>query len=119
MTESLLQSRAYAPGVIAVREHPEVARLQEMLEELAAMTGPPEVGGEAAADAHRIDQLRMLEQIKAAAAADAHRIDQLRMLEQIKAAAAAAQARVTVAFEASQLAEQEAAGVRRSERAAG
>ena len=99
MTESLLQSRAYAPGVIAVREHPEVARLQEMLEELAAMTGPPEVGGEAAADAHRIDQLRML--------------------EQIKAAAAAAQARVTVAFEASQLAEQEAAGVRRSERAAG
>ncbi len=41
------------------------------------------------------------------------------MLERIKAATAAAQARVTVAFEASQLARQEAAGVRREERGRG
>lgn len=42
---------------------------------------------------------------------DADRIDQLRALEEAKAAIAAAQARVTLAFEASQLAAQEAAGV--------
>ncbi|MGI9155819.1 MAG: hypothetical protein ACR2FG_04185 [Marmoricola sp.] len=43
---------------------------------------------------------------------DAERIDQLRALEELKAAAAAAQARVTAAFEASQRAEQSATGVR-------
>jgi hypothetical protein len=42
---------------------------------------------------------------------DAERIDQLRALEQLKAAAAAAQAKVTAAFVASQRAEQEAAGI--------
>ena len=98
MTESLLESPVYAPGVIAVREHPEVGRLQEMLDELAAMSGDP-------------DQVGPM--------ADGHRIDQIRKLEEVKAAVAAAQARVTVAFEASQLAEQEAAGVRRNERGRG
>jgi hypothetical protein len=42
---------------------------------------------------------------------DAARVDQLQTLEMLKAAAAAAQARVTAAFEASQRAAQEAAGV--------
>lgn len=42
---------------------------------------------------------------------DSERIDQLRLLEVLKSAAAAAQARITVAFEQSQRAAQEAAGV--------
>lgn len=50
---------------------------------------------------------------------DAARIDQLRLLEQTKAAAAAAQARITVAFEDSQLAAQEARGVRARDRGRG
>lgn len=50
---------------------------------------------------------------------DAERIDQLRALEEIKAACAAAQARVTVAFRASQVAAQEAAGVPARDRGRG
>lgn len=42
---------------------------------------------------------------------DAERVDQLRLLEELKAAAAGAQARVAAAFDASQRAEQAAAGV--------
>lgn len=42
---------------------------------------------------------------------DASRIDRIRLLEQIKSAAAAAQAEETVAFKASQVAAQQAAGV--------
>ncbi len=72
--------------------------LQPLLEEVVALTGDPR---------------------SSSPLVDAHRIDQIRRLEQIKAAAAAAQARVTVAFEASQLAQQEAAGVRRTERGRG
>ena len=45
------------------------------------------------------------------AVSDAERVDQLRALEELKSAAAAAQARVTVAFDRSQRADQEAAGV--------
>jgi hypothetical protein len=45
------------------------------------------------------------------AADDAERIDRIRLLEQLKSAAAAAQARETVAFKASQLEVQQAAGV--------
>jgi len=73
-------------------------RLQGMLEGLAEVTGDPGQVG---------------------AMADSHRVEELRRLEEIKAAAAAAQARVTVAFEASQLARQEAAGVRREQRGRG
>ena len=98
MTESLLDLPVYAPGVVAVREHPDVVRLQGMLEELAAVTGDPGQVGPMA---------------------DCHRIEEMRRLEEVKAAAAAAQARVTVAFEASQLARQEAAGVRREQRGRG
>jgi hypothetical protein len=98
MTESPLDRPVYAPGVVAVREHPEVERLEEMLEELAAITGDPG---------------------SSSPLADAHRINQLSRLEKIKSAAAAAQARVTVAFEDSQLARQEAAGVRREQRGRG
>lgn len=43
---------------------------------------------------------------------DAERVDQLRLLEEVKGACAAAQARVAVAFADSQLAAQDAAGVR-------
>ncbi len=45
------------------------------------------------------------------AVGDAERVDQLRALEELKSAAAAAQARVTVAFDRSQRADQEAAGL--------
>jgi hypothetical protein len=94
MTESLLEGPVYAPGVVVVREHPEVEWLDGMLEELAAITGDPG---------------------SSSPLADAHRINQIERLERIKAAAAAAQARVTVAFDGSQLAAQKAAGVRRQE----
>jgi Domain of unknown function (DUF222)/HNH endonuclease len=50
---------------------------------------------------------------------DAERIDQLGLLESIKAAAAGAQARVSVAFAESQRAQREAAGVPRRERSRG
>jgi hypothetical protein len=93
MTESLLDHPAYAPGVVAVREHPEVERLELMLQDLGEIDGDP--GSDSPL-------------------ADAHRINLINRLEALKAAAAAAQARVTVAFEASQLVKQEAAGVRRT-----
>lgn len=50
---------------------------------------------------------------------DAERIDQLRALEELKSAAAAAQARIAVDLEASQRAEQAAAGVPAGERGKG
>ena len=98
MTESVLDLPVSAPGVVAVREHPDLVRLQGMLEELAEVTGDPGQVGPMA---------------------DGHRIEELRRLEEIKAAAAAAQVRVTVAFETSQMARHEAAGVRREQRGRG
>ena len=56
----------YAPGVVAVREDPDVVRLQGMLEGLAEVTGDPGQVG-ARADSHRVEELRRLEEIKAAA----------------------------------------------------
>ena len=50
---------------------------------------------------------------------DAQRIDQIRALEELKAAACAAQARISVDFERSQRAEQEAAGVKPAEASRG
>lgn len=55
-----------------------------------------------------VDALRHLDQ---GAVTDAERVDQLRVLEELKSAAAAAQARVTVAFDRSQRALQQAEGV--------
>ncbi|HET7194748.1 MAG TPA: hypothetical protein VFI99_07130 [Nocardioides sp.] len=83
----------------AVREHAEVARLRAMLDELAEIAGDPGAQG-VLVDAHRIDLLRQLEEIKGAAAA-------------------AAQARITVEFETSQLAQQDAHGVSRRMRGRG
>jgi hypothetical protein len=83
MTDSLLDHPAYAPGVVAVREHPEVERLELMLQDLGEIDGDP--GSDSPL-------------------ADAHRINLIKRLEALKAAAAAAKARVTVAFEAFQLA---------------
>lgn len=94
MTTSMLE----APGVYPVFEHAGTHRLTRLREELAALTGDPE----------RSDPM-----------SDVHRIDQLRLLEEVKAIAAAAQARITVAFERSQLARQDAAGVRRDQRGRG
>ncbi|MGH3336538.1 MAG: hypothetical protein ACRDOZ_12005, partial [Nocardioides sp.] len=95
MSESLLEM---VPGVHPVFEHVDVQRLEVILEELAGIIGDPE----------RVGPM-----------ADCHRIDLIDRLERIKAATAAAQARVTVAFEASQLVRQESAGVRREERGRG
>lgn len=50
---------------------------------------------------------------------DVQRIDQLRRLEELKAAAAAAQARIAVAFDRSQRVHQAAAGVPTCRRGAG
>src|SRR5512141_2660168 len=58
--------------------------------------------------AGRVDALAHLDE---GAVTDAERVDQLRALEELKSAAAAAQARVTVAFDRSQRALQQAAGV--------
>jgi hypothetical protein len=76
---------------------PRAAELETLLEQLTCLTDEQMIG--------RGD--------------DAARIEQLRLLEQIKAAAAGAQARVTVAFERSQLAQQDAAGVRPEHRGRG
>lgn len=94
MTTSQLE----APGVHPVFEHAGTERLGQLREELAAITGDP----------GRSDPM-----------SDVHRIDQLRLLEEIKAAAAAAQATITVELERSQLARQDAAGVRRDQRGRG
>jgi len=94
MTTSQLETL----GVHPVFEHAGTERLARLREELAAITGDPE----------RSDPM-----------SDVHRIDQLRLLEEIKAAAASAQAAITVAFERSQLARQDAAGVRRDQRGIG
>ncbi|WP_121251740.1 DUF222 domain-containing protein [Nocardioides ferulae] len=71
-----------------------------------------------AGDPARVELEAMLEQLANMAdvpeqtkAADATRVDQLALLERIKGAAAGLQARITRGFEASQLAQQEAAGV--------
>lgn len=94
MKASLLE----ALGVHPVFKHAGTELLTRVREELAAITGDPE----------RSDPM-----------SDVHRIDQLRLLEEIKAAAAAAQAQITVAFERSQLARQDASGVRRDQRGRG
>lgn len=94
MTTSLLETHRVHP----VFEHAGTERLTRLREELAAITGDPE----------RVDPM-----------SDVHRIDQLRILEEIKASAAAAQAKITMAFERSQLARQDAVGVRRDQRGRG
>jgi hypothetical protein len=98
MTETQAEIQPYAPGVHAIREHADVERLRAMLDELAEIAGDP--GAQSVL-------------------VDAHRIDLLRQLEEIKGAAAAAQARITVQFEASQLAQQDAHGVSRKMRGRG
>ena len=72
----------------------------------------------AAGDPAKVELEAMLEQLANMAdvpeqtpAADAIRVDQLELLERIKGAAAGLQARITRGFAASQLAQQEAAGV--------
>ena len=90
------------PGPVAVGVHPVVedpvtAELRGILERVAALGDHGGVG----------------------VGADAARVDQLRLLERVKSATAAAQARLTVGFQASQLAQQDAAGVRRDQRGRG
>jgi hypothetical protein len=98
MTETQAEIQPYAAGVHAIREHADVERLRAMLDEIAEIAGDP--------GAHGV-------------LADAHRIDLVRQLEQIKGAAAAAQARITVEFETSQLAQQDANDVSRRLRGRG
>jgi hypothetical protein len=90
MTSSALELDLAAPGVHPVFEHADVTLLGELLEQVSAIEGDPGRVGKRA---------------------DAERIDQLRLLERIKATAAAAQARITVEFERSQLRQQADAGV--------
>ncbi|MCW2792615.1 MAG: hypothetical protein JWO76_1713 [Nocardioides sp.] len=85
-------------AVWPVAEHPDVELLQGMLESLATLAGDP--GREWPG-------------------ADAHRVDQLGLLERLKGAAAAAQARVTTAFGASQLTAQDRYEVGRARRGRG
>ncbi len=99
MTATPIGAELFVTSVQPVRPHADTVQLERMIDDLATMTGAPDVGWDAAADAHRIDQIGLL--------------------EQIKSAAAAAQARIACEFEASQLARQEAAGVRRDERGRG
>lgn len=82
-----------ADGVRPVLGNDSAEALQEALDRLAGMDG--------------------------SLASDAERIDLLGMLEQLKGAAAGAQARVTVGFESSQLAAQDARGVRAKDRGRG
>jgi hypothetical protein len=81
-----------APGVTRVFEPAEMADLEGLIAELARIDGS--VGEHALFD-------------------DAVRVDQIDLLERLKAAAEAAQSRVIVAFKTSQLERQRAAGVRR------
>lgn len=90
MTSSVLDFDLVAPGVHPVVEHADVTLLHDLLEQLGAIEGDPGQVG---------------------VRTDAERIDQLGLLEQVKAAAAAAQARITVEFEASQLRQQDDARV--------
>jgi hypothetical protein len=98
MTSSVLEFDLAAPGVHPVVEHADVTLLSDLLERLSAIEGDPGRVG---------------------VRADAERIDQLRLLEQIKGTAAAAQARITVEFEASQLRQQADAGVPAARRGKG
>jgi len=81
-----------APGVTRVLEPAEVTELEGLIAGLGRIDGSV---GEQAFDA------------------DAVRVDQIDLLERLKAAAEAAQARVIVEFKSSQLERQRAAGVRR------
>jgi Domain of unknown function (DUF222) len=95
---SLSMQEQPAPGLFHAGVHPVMPdpvteRLESVLTELGSVDG--------------------------SGASDASRIDHLRLLEQTKAATAAAQARITVAFEDSQRAVQEAAGVRARDRGRG
>jgi hypothetical protein len=90
MAETQLASSPYAPGVLAVREHPEVERLRAMLDEVTELCGDPGETG---------------------AMIDGHRVEMLGLMEELKGALAAGQARITVQLEASQLAQQDAQGV--------
>lgn len=82
MTSSALEFDLAAPGGHQVVEHADVTLLCDLLEQASAIEGDPGRMGELA---------------------DAERIDQLQLLERIKATAATAQARITVEFETSQL----------------
>jgi Domain of unknown function (DUF222)/HNH endonuclease len=87
--------------------------MSEILEQPVADIGAPLRAGDVAAwlaDLRRLDD----------SVEDAERVEQLRALEELKsAAAAAAQARVAVAFDVSQRAEQQAAGVHRRDLGSG
>lgn len=85
-------------GMIRRFEHALTGELESMLDDLGGVDGDPEAVG---------------------VMHDYHRAQHLALLERIKAAAAAAQARITVEFEKSQLARQDAAGVRRDQRGRG
>jgi hypothetical protein len=98
MTSSVLDRDLAAPGVFPVVEHADVTLLRDLLERLSAIEGDPGRVG---------------------VRSDAERIDQLRLLEEIKSAAAGAQARITVEFEASQLRQQADAGVLARQRGKG
>lgn len=88
----------HAEGVYPVLEHADVEALRSMIDQVAAIAGDP-------------GRVGLPE--------DAHRVDVLGLLERMKSVAAAAQVRVTVAFERSQLFQQEQAGVRREHRGRG
>ncbi|HEX5860213.1 MAG TPA: hypothetical protein VFY58_00125, partial [Nocardioides sp.] len=77
---------------------PDVERLQVMLDAVSELQGDPGETG---------------------VIVDGHRVEMLRLLEEIKGALAAAQARLAVQFEASQLAQQDARGIDRRMRGRG
>jgi hypothetical protein len=87
-----------SPAMIRVFEHAVTGELESMLDDLGGVDGDPEAVG---------------------VMHDYHRVQHLALLERIKAAAAAAQARITVAFEKSQLVQQDDAGVRPDQRGRG
>lgn len=91
MTGTHLDSTLAAPGVHRVVEPVGVHALRQVLDRVGELDGEPAAVG---------------------ARSDATRIDQLRLLEELKAVAAAAQVRVTLAFERSQVAQQRQRGVR-------
>ena len=94
MTGSPLDTDLVAPGVHPVVEPAAVRELRAVLERVTSMDGEPTAVG---------------------VGPDAARIDEMRLLEELKAVAAAAQARVTLAFERSQLDQQRQQGVRREQ----